>query len=85
MKTAAQYTPERPHGWMDDASCGSLPGFDRLPIARQQAICADCPVRGKCGEWMEARLCPGGHDLAVVGVDGSDPLPRLPGTEESEE
>ena len=19
MKTAAQYTPERPHGWMDDA------------------------------------------------------------------
>lgn len=67
--------------WMDEALCAPMPGFLNLPVARQKAICAVCPVRETCADYSP--LEPGDASLVdkgwtiYGGLTGREQLARL--------
>lgn len=69
------------HAWMDNAACGTMPGFLNLPAARQKAICAACPVRETCLAFSpitpaDASLVEKGYPV-YGGLSGREQIARL--------
>lgn len=45
-------------GWMDSASCVTIPGFTELEVWEQRKVCTDCPVVEPCRDYGIAQENP---------------------------